>query len=257
MYFPLLVFDQDGWLITAILRPGNQGEARLAIPVLKRIVREFRKAWPHVRIIVRADGGFNDPKLYDWCEDQGKDDARDVVHYLIRLKNPPAKNGADVYIAHIKSTAQRTFRRKFGLEQYIGADGKKRKTAEESEILTVRGPERYRKLAERNLRKVRLFGDFRYQAGAGSKRRRHERRVIGIIDHNDTGGQHSFVVTNIANDPPNYLYERQYCMRGKAENFIHELKSLHATTLSCREFYPNQFRLFQYVVAYLLPFQAP
>jgi hypothetical protein len=224
----------------------------MAVPVLDRIVKAFRKAWPFVRIIVRADAGFNSPKLYDWCEDQGNDDPRNTVYYLVRMKQPPARNGADVLVEHIAATAKRTFRRKFGLEMFVDSDGKKRKNEEETQILRLAKESRYRTLKERSRRKVRLFGDFKYQAGKGSKKWRSERRVISVVDHTDMGGQRSFLVTNIPSDPPNYLYEKQYCQRGKAEGFIHELKSLHATKLSCHEFFANQFRLLQYVLSYVL-----
>lgn len=255
MYFPLLVFDQDGWLITAILRPGNHGEARLAIPVLKRIVGALRKAWPSVRIVVRADAGFNDPKLYDWCEDQGKEDKRNTVYYLIRIKRGPRDNGKDVLVKHHRTVALRTFRRKFGVEKYLGKEGKKKKNEADTQTLKMRKNDRYALRSEQDKRKVRLFCDFMYQAGLGKKKWRSDRRIIGVIDHSDKGPEEMFVVTNIERDPANYLYERVYCQRGKAEGFIHELKSLHATRLSCREFWSNQFRLLEYVLAYLLLFR--
>lgn len=255
MYFPLLVFDQDGWLITAVLRPGNDGEPRMAIPVLKRIVSAFRKQWPFVKIIVRADAGFNNPKLYDWCEDQGKEDSRNTVYYLIRIKRSPQDNGSDVLVKHHRTTALRTFRRKFGPEKYLGEEGKKLKNADDTLVLAKPQDERYSLLKNQASRKVRLFCDFMYQAGQGKKKWRSDRRIIGVIDHSDLGGKQAFLVTNIPNDPANYIYEQMYCKRGKAEGFIHELKSLHATRLSCREFWPNQFRLLEYALAYLLLFK--
>jgi hypothetical protein len=255
MYFPLLVFDQDGWLITAVLRPGWHGEARIAVPVLKRIVAAFRKAWPSVRLLVRADAGFNDPKLYDWCEDQGKDDPTKVVHYLIRTKRSPKDNGIDILVKHHRTTALRAFRRRFGPEKYLGEEGGKQKSADENYILTLSKEERHEELRTRGNRKIRIFCEFYYQAGQGRKKWRSDRRMIGVIDHTDRGDQQMFLVTNIEGDPPNYLYEQNYCRRGKAENFIHELKSLHATRLSCEQFWANQFRLLEHTLAYLLLFK--
>lgn len=255
MYFPLLVFDQDGWLITAILRPGLHGEARIAVPVLKRIVGAFRKAWPRVRIIVRADAGFNDPRLYDWCEDQGKEDARNTVYYLIRIKKAPRDNGADVLVKHHRTIAKRTFKRKFGPERYLGEDGKKQKNVDHTYVLSLPKAERRTTLADYGTRKVRMFCEFHYQAGMGRKQWRADRRIIGVIDHTDTGDEQMFLVTNIDRDPPNYLYEQRYCKRGKAETFIHELKSLHATRLSCEQFWANQFRLLEHTLSYLLLFK--
>jgi hypothetical protein len=77
MYHPLLVFDGDtGQLITAVLRPGNAHGSRLAVLVLRRLLRRLRTAWPGVRVALRADSGFATPRLYRWCEANG-------VHYTI------------------------------------------------------------------------------------------------------------------------------------------------------------------------------
>ena len=59
IYHPLLCYDADtGGLITAILRPGRVGAKRGVVAVLKRLVVRLRRAWPGVRIELRADAGF-------------------------------------------------------------------------------------------------------------------------------------------------------------------------------------------------------
>jgi hypothetical protein len=69
MYHPLLVFDgETGQLITAVLRPGNAHGSRFLVLVLRRLVRQVRRAWPDVRIELRADSGCAVPRLYAWCE---------------------------------------------------------------------------------------------------------------------------------------------------------------------------------------------
>src|SRR3954451_16500151 len=86
MYHPLLVFDGDtGHLITAILRPGRGHGGRLAVLVLRRLVRRLRRAWPDLAIELRADSGFALPRLYAWCEAH-------AVRYTIGLiPNPTLK----------------------------------------------------------------------------------------------------------------------------------------------------------------------
>jgi hypothetical protein len=121
--------------------------------------------------------------------------------------------------------------------------------------LTLSKEERHKALSTQDNRKVRIFCEFYHQAGQGRKKWRSNRRMIGVIDHTDRGDQQLFLVTNIKGNPPNYLYEHNYCRRGKAENFIHELKSLHATRLSCEQFWANQFRLLEHALAYLLLFK--
>jgi hypothetical protein len=75
MYHPLLVFDgESGQLVTAVLRPGNTHASSSAVAILKRVVaRLLRRAWPSVRIEIRADAGFAVPSVYEWCEKEGVD----------------------------------------------------------------------------------------------------------------------------------------------------------------------------------------
>jgi len=81
-YLPLIVTAQvDGGpdeLLATVLRPGNASAGRGAVALIKRIVERLRAAWPGVRIVLRADGGFAKPEVYDWCEAAG-------VRYLIGL----------------------------------------------------------------------------------------------------------------------------------------------------------------------------
>jgi hypothetical protein len=81
-FLPLLVTAQVGAgpqeLLVAMLRPGNVHASHSALPVLKRLVRKLREAWPEVRILLRADNGFGVPAIYDWCDEND-------VFYLINL----------------------------------------------------------------------------------------------------------------------------------------------------------------------------
>jgi len=73
VYLPLLVFDQDGDLITAVLLPGNaQGPKRIA-PILRRIIDRLRAKWPGVALVVRGDSGMSGPEVYDLCHDRKVD----------------------------------------------------------------------------------------------------------------------------------------------------------------------------------------
>jgi Transposase DDE domain group 1 len=66
-FLPLLVFDQDGDLFTALLQPGKPQGGRTAVAVLKRLIRRLRQQWPGIRILVRADSGFASPEMYRLC----------------------------------------------------------------------------------------------------------------------------------------------------------------------------------------------
>jgi len=74
-YLPLLGFvsfddEPEQYLCAAILRSGTASCHAGAIGTLRRIIRQLRDAWPDVRIVVRLDGGFASPKLFDFLEQQ-------------------------------------------------------------------------------------------------------------------------------------------------------------------------------------------
>ncbi len=245
MYFPLLVFDQHGWLIAAVLRPGSQGEAKITVAILKRIVSRLRQAWPGIEIVLRADAGFMSPVIYEWCE-------TNMVLYLIRLKVAGGGGGLnDVAKQYVKS-AERRFRKRFGKEKFVGKQGQKKRNEFETELKSLLKEERQERLYEHRHRQIREYGAFYYEAGQGKKKWGKERRIIAVCDHTDTGSKKMFLVTNIEHEVPQRLYEDLYCQRGNAELFIRDLKALKATKLSCSKFSANQFRLLMHALAYLM-----
>jgi hypothetical protein len=103
MYHPLLVFDgETGQLITAILRPGNVHASRFVVLVLRRLLRQFRAAWPGVAVEIRADSGFAIPRLYAWC------DANAVTCTIGLIPNPTLERLVAPLLAEARaqSTAQ-------------------------------------------------------------------------------------------------------------------------------------------------------
>jgi hypothetical protein len=71
-YFPLYVFDgTTGFPLAAWLRPGTVHASCGAVDVLQSIVDSLRRVWPHLTILVRGDGGFATPAMYEFCEAQG------------------------------------------------------------------------------------------------------------------------------------------------------------------------------------------
>lgn len=63
VYHPVLLFDDEGQLVTAILRPGNQHASRGARGLLRRLIRKIRARCPNAAIVVRADSGFSVPRV--------------------------------------------------------------------------------------------------------------------------------------------------------------------------------------------------
>ena len=104
-------------------------------------------------------------------------------------------------------------------------------------------------LAEQTQEPVRLFTAFEYQAASWSR----PRQIIFKAEITQGKANPRFVVTNIPNRTPRFLYERVYCARGRMEGFIKNHKTfLHSDRTSCHRFTANQFRLFLHSAAYVL-----
>lgn len=96
---------------------------------------------------------------------------------------------------------------------------------------------------------VRLFGSFSHRAKSWC----HDRRIIHKAEVTQGDPNPRFVVTNIQNRTPRFIYEKLYCARGRAEGFIKDHKTfLHSDRTSCHRFLANQFRLFLHSAAYVL-----
>lgn len=80
-FLPLCVFAGDH-LLVAYLRRADIDPAKHALGVLKLLVDRLRRAWPEVRIIVRADSDFCRWRLMRWCE-------RHDVGYILGLARNP------------------------------------------------------------------------------------------------------------------------------------------------------------------------
>jgi Transposase DDE domain group 1 len=243
MYFPLFVFDQNGWLLVAALRPGDEGEVKLALPVLKKLVGRLRKAWPGLRITVRADGAFTHKELYRWMDDNN-------VHYVMGIKH---NNCLLSKSRDERKKAKAKFVRKFGEPQFKGPGGSKRKLEKMSAVRSIKDPKKRRKsFADTQSRRVRVYGDFLYKAGSWDR----ERRVVSRCDYTDEGHDVRYVVTNIQHYTAGQIYEEFYCQRALAELWIKNLKETRCTRLSCSQFKANMFRLLLHALAYLLIHQV-
>jgi hypothetical protein len=70
---PIVVFDQDGRFVTAVLRPAKRPKGVEIRAFLRRLLRAIRSNWPNVEILVRADSHYACPEVLDWCEANGID----------------------------------------------------------------------------------------------------------------------------------------------------------------------------------------
>jgi len=76
-YMPLYIYCGE-FLLGARLRPSNIDGAAGVVEELERIVRQLRRVWPEVVIVVRGDSGFCREDLMLWC-------AAHDVHYILGL----------------------------------------------------------------------------------------------------------------------------------------------------------------------------
>jgi len=97
--------------------------------------------------------------------------------------------------------------------------------------------------------RIRLFGEFQYQAKSWSK----PLRVIYKAEHNHRGPNTRFIVTNLECSRRRFIYQSAYSGRGNMELYIKEHKNhLFSDRTSCTSFEANQFRLFLHSIAYVL-----
>lgn len=105
-YLPLeafLTFDREReqFLCAAALRPGNAPTQQGALTFLKRIVGRLQERFPKARILVRLDGGFAEPELFEFLDEVG-------VDYVVAIaKNQVLERQAelDLIIARVLSEA--------------------------------------------------------------------------------------------------------------------------------------------------------
>ena len=69
-YLPLYVFCGDE-LLAAYLRPSKIDASKHSRALLKLLDRRLRRAWPNVKITVRADSGFCRWRWMRWCDSNG------------------------------------------------------------------------------------------------------------------------------------------------------------------------------------------
>lgn len=82
-FLPLLVFvtvngERQQHLVGAVLRPSDTDPGKKSIGVLSRIISRLKNAFPDASIILRADGGFARPEIYEWCE-------KEKITYVIAI----------------------------------------------------------------------------------------------------------------------------------------------------------------------------
>jgi hypothetical protein len=104
-YLPLLGFirfddEPEQYLVAALLRPGNAPATQGLLPLLRRLVRELKRAFPKTRLRLRLDAGFPSPELLDYLESEG-------LEYAIGLaKNSRLDDLTTHLMARVRAVAE-------------------------------------------------------------------------------------------------------------------------------------------------------
>lgn len=77
-YLPMLAFltfdrEREQFLCAAALRPGNAATHAGALTMLTRMIARLQERFPKVRILVRLDGGFATPEVFEFLDLVGVD----------------------------------------------------------------------------------------------------------------------------------------------------------------------------------------
>ena len=70
-FHPILVFDGDGWLVGALLRPARRPKGAESAAHIRRLIRQIRKHWPKTEVLLRADSHYCTPQVLDLCDRLG------------------------------------------------------------------------------------------------------------------------------------------------------------------------------------------
>jgi hypothetical protein len=64
---PIVVFDDDGRMIAAVLRPASRPSGKQIVRWLQRLITAIRANWPRVEIMLRADSHYCTPEVLRFC----------------------------------------------------------------------------------------------------------------------------------------------------------------------------------------------
>jgi Transposase DDE domain group 1 len=66
-FSPIVVFDGDGRLVAAVLRPAQRPSGREIVMLLRRLIGRLRANWPRVEILLRGDSHYCAPEVLRFC----------------------------------------------------------------------------------------------------------------------------------------------------------------------------------------------
>lgn len=141
-YLPLLAFltfddEAEQYLVAAVLRPGNAPATRGARGVLLRLLGLLRAAFPQARFLVRLDGGFATPEIFDLLDTEAK------VDYVVAMpKNAVLKRQAEPALAEARAQSAASGQTEHGYTEARYAAGtwdRERRVIIKAEVVQIAG----------------------------------------------------------------------------------------------------------------------
>ena len=143
-YLPLLGFltfddEVEQYLCAAVLRPGNAVAADGTLGLLCRLLPMLRAAFPRARFLVRLDGGFATPEIFDFL------DAEPGLDYVVAMaKNAVLQRHAEPAMAVARAQSEAS-----GRTEHVYTDtryaartwSRERRVVIKAEVVRLRGRE--------------------------------------------------------------------------------------------------------------------
>jgi len=228
-YAPLYIFCGKH-LLAAKLRPSNVDPAFGALEELQRVIKQIRKQWENVEILVRGDSAYSRDDIMTWCESQRSVDYVFGLAQNSRLMQMTTitQNRASLEFGEKLSTVVSFLETVFKLDKQL--------------------PELAGDLIDNSV----WYKSLDYQTRESWSR---NRRVVCKVEYGMKGTNIRFVVTSLTTKkvPPAQLYTQKYCKRGEMENrFKEQQLELFSDRTSTHTFAGNQLRLWFSSLAYVL-----
>jgi Transposase DDE domain group 1 len=213
-YLPLFIFEGTSHaLVTACLRPGKRPPGAENAMILARLLSYLRRHWPYTHILVRGDSHFATPEVMEVIAPRRR------IDFVFGLAGNPVLLRQAAPVMH---EARALFRQQTAVAHAYG------------ESLPPSS---------------RLYEEFAYAAASWPQ----QWRVIVKAEVMAAGDNPRFVVTSLAEPPPQQVYEEIYCARGNCENDIKAVKcDLRSDRTSATTFLANATRLLLACAAYVL-----
>ena len=142
-YLPMLAFltfdrEAEQYLCAAALRPGHAPTHAGALTLLTRIVDRLHERFPRARILVRLDGGFAHPEIFEFLDTVG-------VDYVVAMaKNRVLEREAELDLIVAKVLSEATGRTEHVYTDFAYAAGtwsRERRVVCKAEVVRLEGRE--------------------------------------------------------------------------------------------------------------------